>query len=161
MSGDLVVLLVRRPCPHEECIACRAGRQDFCYTGDFTERGIKEASGFMAEMVVDDEQYMVPMPAGLREIGVLVEPLTIAEKALEQVMQVQQRLPWGLAGTGGGSETYRHKAVVLGAGPVGLLGAMALAVRGFEVYVVSLQEGDSAPARIARAIGASTCRRST
>jgi threonine dehydrogenase-like Zn-dependent dehydrogenase len=152
--GDLAVLLVRRPCAHEECIACRSGRQDFCYTGDFTERGIKEAPGFLAEMVVDDQRYVVPMPAGLREIGVLVEPLTIAEKALEQVMQVQRRLPWGLAGLGEGGKTYRHKAVVLGAGPVGLLGAMALAVRGFEVYVASREEGDTAPAKIVQAIGA-------
>ena len=153
-AGDLVALLVRRPCAHEDCIACRTGRQDFCYTGDFTERGIKQASGFLAEIVVDDEHYMVAMPEELREIGVLVEPLTIAEKALEQVMQVQRRLPWGLAESGEGGETYRHKAVVLGAGPVGLLGAMALAVRGFEVYVTSREEGDTAPAHIARAIGA-------
>src|SRR5438270_8400738 len=39
--GDLVIPTVRRPCDHPECIACRSGRQDFCYTGDFTERGIK------------------------------------------------------------------------------------------------------------------------
>ena len=40
-TGDLVVPMVRRSCPHEHCMACRAGRQDFCFTGDFTERGIK------------------------------------------------------------------------------------------------------------------------
>jgi glucose 1-dehydrogenase len=40
--GDLVVPMVRRPCPHDYCPACRAGHQDFCFTGDFTERGIKE-----------------------------------------------------------------------------------------------------------------------
>ena len=42
--GDLVVMTVRRPCPHPSCVACREGRQDFCYTGDFTERGIKQAT---------------------------------------------------------------------------------------------------------------------
>lgn len=44
--GDLVVPMVRRPCPHDDCVACRAGRQDFCYTGDFTERGIKQRHVF-------------------------------------------------------------------------------------------------------------------
>jgi D-arabinose 1-dehydrogenase-like Zn-dependent alcohol dehydrogenase len=39
--GDLAVLTVRRPCPHEWCGPCRKGRQDFCITGDFTERGIE------------------------------------------------------------------------------------------------------------------------
>ena len=33
--GDLVIPMVRRPCDHAGCIACRAGRQDFCYTGDY------------------------------------------------------------------------------------------------------------------------------
>ncbi|HXK29540.1 MAG TPA: alcohol dehydrogenase catalytic domain-containing protein, partial [Candidatus Binatia bacterium] len=50
--GDFVVPMVRRPCPHDSCIACRSSRQDFCFTGDFTERGIKEQHGFMAQFVV-------------------------------------------------------------------------------------------------------------
>ena len=54
--GDLVVTMVRRPCPHAECVACRAGRQDFCFTGDFSERGIKNLHGFMTETVVDEER---------------------------------------------------------------------------------------------------------
>src|SRR6266566_4618325 len=132
-KGDLVVTMVRRPCPHESCVACRAGRQDFCYTGDFTERGINGAHGFMTEFVVDDERYMNVVPPALREIGVLVEPLTIAEKALLQLAQIEQRLPWVSA--------YKHRAVVLGAGPVGLLGAMALVTAGFETYVYSRSSG--------------------
>jgi hypothetical protein len=76
--GDLVVPMVRRPCTHDECIACRAGRQDFCFTGDFSERGIKNRHGFMTEFVVDDERYMPVVPRTLRDVAVLVEPLTIA-----------------------------------------------------------------------------------
>src|SRR5947208_10921259 len=60
--GDLVVPMVRRPCPHDYCSACRSDRQDFCFTGDFRERGIKEAHGFMTEFVVDHEKYMKPVP---------------------------------------------------------------------------------------------------
>ena len=52
--GDLVVTMVRRPCPHDRCRPCRAGRQDFCVTGDFTERGIRGRDGFMTEQIVDD-----------------------------------------------------------------------------------------------------------
>ena len=40
--GDLVAPMVRRPCPHAECLACRSGRPDFCATSDFTERGIAD-----------------------------------------------------------------------------------------------------------------------
>jgi glucose 1-dehydrogenase len=135
--GDLVVLSVRRPCPHAECAACRAGRQDFCFTGDFTERGIKQAHGYMTEFVVDDEQYAHPVPAALRDVAVLVEPLTIAQKALAQVQQVQQRLPWGCPVAPEKPAPYCHRAVVLGAGPVGLLGALTLTLAGFQTFVYS------------------------
>jgi threonine dehydrogenase-like Zn-dependent dehydrogenase len=144
LSGDLVVMTVRRPCPHPSCIACRSGRQDFCYTGDFTERGIKQRHGFMSEFVVEEEEYLNVGPSALREVAVLVEPLTIAEKSLEQLRIVQQRLPW--------SANERRQAVVLGAGPVGLLGAMALRAAGFEVALYSRESKEKQV--IVEAIGA-------
>jgi len=151
--GDLVVTMVRRPCGHPECKACTRGRQDFCFTGDFTERGIKGRHGFMAERVVDDAGYMHVVPAHLREVGVLVEPLTIAEKALIQVWDVQERLPWTPAGVPPGSG-HGEKALVLGAGPVGLLGALALLARGFETWVYSLEPPDGPKARWVESVGA-------
>ncbi|HEU4402852.1 MAG TPA: glucose 1-dehydrogenase [Candidatus Polarisedimenticolia bacterium] len=152
--GDLVVPTVRRPCPHANCAACRAGRRDFCYTGDFTERGIKQAHGFMTEVVVDDETYMNVVPRGLREVAVLVEPLTIAEKALLQVGQIQQRLPWTCPAHPGERADHCHRAVVLGAGPVGLLGAMALRVAGFNTFVYSREGAGDPKARLVESIGA-------
>ena len=152
--GDLVVPMVRRPCPHEYCVACRADRQDFCFTGDFKERGIKEQHGFMAQFVVDDEKYMNPVPGELRDVAVLVEPLTIAEKGLTQVWQVQQRLPWSCPTTPGKATTYRHRALVLGAGPVGLLGAMALVNSDFDTYVYSREPAPNAKSILLESIGA-------
>ena len=151
--GDLVVPMVRRPCPHAHCLPCRSGRQDFCTTGDFVERGIKEAHGFMAEYVVDDERYMVPVPAELREFAVLVEPLTIAQKALAQLELVQQRLPWACAIHPGEARQSCHSALVLGAGPVGLLGAMALRNAGFDVTVYSKTPAPNDRASLVEAIG--------
>src|SRR2546428_6693483 len=152
-GGDLVITMVRRPCPHAECVACRAGRQDFCFTGDFSERGIKNLHGFMTETVVDEERYMHLVPPTLREVAVLVEPLTIAEKALIQVDQVQQRLPWACEIEPGKPRTACHRAVVLGAGPVGLLGAMALAGAGYDTSVYSRERAPSPKANLVAAIG--------
>ncbi len=151
--GDLVVTMVRRPCGRPECRACAVGRQDFCFSGEFTERGIKQRHGFMTERVVDDERFMIPVPSRLRDIGVLVEPLTIAEKALIQVYDLRARLPWTAAGTPPGEE-HGQTALVLGAGPVGLLGAMALLVRGFQTWVYSLEPADDPKARWVESIGA-------
>ena len=152
--GDLVVTMVRRPCTHEECVSCVSGRADFCYTGDFTERGIKEAHGFMAEFVVDDERNMNPVPKALRDTAVLVEPLTIAEKALTQIWSVQGRLPWACPHSAAKGLGHCHRAVVLGAGPVGLLGAMALVRQGFETYVYSRETAPNPKAAIVESIGA-------
>ncbi len=150
--GDLVVTTVRRPCNQSWCRACRAGRQDFCFSGLFTERGINGRHGFMTEHVVDDSQYVHVVPEELRAVGVLVEPLTIAEKALIQVWDVQERLPWTAAGRAG--DGHGQRAVVLGAGPVGLLGVLALLCRGFAVWVYSMDAADSVKARWVESVGA-------
>ncbi len=152
-AGDLVVPTVRRPCPHPDCVACRQGRQDFCYTGDFTERGIKQRHGYMTEMVVEEERYLNPVPAELRAVAVLVEPLTIAEKALAQLWDIQKRLPWACPEDGQGPGHCRN-VVVLGAGPVGLLGAMAFVVAGFNVTVYSRTQSHEDKDDIVSAIGA-------
>ena len=151
--GDLVVPSVRRPCQHESCAACRSGNQDFCITGEYTERGIKQAHGFLAEEIVEHERYLHIVPAELREVGVLTEPLTIAEKGLRQYAAIQRRLPW-LADADEESLMHGRRAVVLGAGPVGLLGAMLLIERGFETIVFSRGDADSPNARLATAFGA-------
>ena len=145
--GQLVVTMVRRPCTDPACDACRAGRQDFCRTGGYVERGIKGAHGFMTERIVDDARWLVPVPASLRDVGVLVEPLTIAEKALLEVRRMLDRMPWR------GEDPAGLRAVVLGGGPVGLLGAMALRGAGCDVTLVSRQAADDPRARLVERIG--------
>jgi threonine dehydrogenase-like Zn-dependent dehydrogenase len=145
-TGDLVVLSVRLPCADETCYACRSGHQDFCATGKYREHGVNRLDGFMAEYVVEERTWLHKVPGDLREVAVLIEPLTIAEKAFHEIASVQQRLPW--------KESRRRQAVVLGAGAVGLLGAMKLMAEGFETYVYSLLPPPNPSASIAAAIGA-------
>ena len=153
--GDLVVPSVRRPCPRRGCLSCRSGHQDYCYTGEFTERGIKEAHGYMTEYVVDHERYMNVVPPDLREIAVLAEPLTIAEKALAQIFwMMQRRPPWLDPQTPSQERGSGLSALVLGIGPVGLLGAMTLATAGFTTYVYSRELPPSPRIDLVNDIGA-------
>jgi glucose 1-dehydrogenase len=153
--GNLVVPTVRRPCVHGECLACRSGHQDYCCTGDFSERGIKEAHGYMTEYVVDHERYLIPVQPDLREVAVLTEPLTIAEKALAQVFWLmQQRPPWIDPDTPREQRGSGLSALVLGLGPVGLLGAMALVASGFTTYVYSRELPPNPRTDLVAAIGA-------
>jgi threonine dehydrogenase-like Zn-dependent dehydrogenase len=144
-TGDLVVSTVRLPCSDANCAPCRAGHYDFCMTGNYREHGIKGLDGFMTEFVVEDRHNLHPVARELRDVAVLVEPLTIAEKALIEVREIQQRLHWD-----GG----RQRAVVLGAGPVGLLGAMVMVNAGFETYVYSRSPKPNASASVAEGVGA-------
>jgi threonine dehydrogenase-like Zn-dependent dehydrogenase len=154
-AGDLVVPTVRRPCPHPHCLPCRSGHQDYCYTGDFTERGIKQAHGYLAEYVVEHEPNLVPVPAGLGGLAVLTEPLTIAEKALAQVFWLMQhRPPWLAPDAPSHQRGQGLSALVLGVGPVGLLGAMTLAVGGFRTYVYSRELPPSPRIDLVSAVGA-------
>jgi threonine dehydrogenase-like Zn-dependent dehydrogenase len=153
--GDLVVPSVRRPCASRQCRSCRAGHQDYCYTGGFRERGIKEAHGYMTEYVVDRDRYMVPVPAALRDVAVLTEPLTIAEKALEQVFGLMRhRPPWRDADTPADGQGRGMSALVLGMGPVGLLGAMRLVSAGFRTFVYSREAPSGPRTGLVAAIGA-------
>jgi len=152
--GDLVVPMVRRPCTVSGCTACRQERQDFCFSGEFSERGISGRHGFMTERIVDEERWLVPVPRALRDVAVLVEPLTIAEKALIQVWQMQERLPWGCPHRAGKNHGHCRRAVVLGAGPVGLLGALALRANDFETIVYSREIAPNPKSDLVEAIGA-------
>lgn len=152
--GDLAVVMVRRPCSHAECRACRAGRPDFCVTGDFTERGIKGLHGFLTEYVVDDARYLHVVPAALRTVGVLTEPLTIAEKAFSQAAHIERRLPWLAGVTPQSPERGELNAAILGAGAVGLLGAMALRATDIETYVYDRVPPPNLKSRLVELIGA-------
>ena len=153
-SGDLVVPSVRRPCPHAHCLPCRTDKQDFCTTGDFTERGIKMTHGFMTEYYVDEERYLTYVPPALRDVAILVEPLTVAEKGLAQVWSVQRRLPWIDPRNSAGRLGSGKNAVVLGAGPVGILGAMVLIVNGFNTWVYSRSKAPNPKSELLESIGA-------
>jgi kynurenine formamidase/threonine dehydrogenase-like Zn-dependent dehydrogenase len=143
--GDLVVPTVRRPCKNLRCTACRQGQQDFCITGEFSERGIVRADGFLCEYTIEDERFLVPVPRILESVGVLVEPLSIAAKAAEVFTTIHSRFAF---------ELPRMRALVLGAGPVGILGAMVLQAQGFDTHVFSREAEDGARADLVRALGA-------
>jgi threonine dehydrogenase-like Zn-dependent dehydrogenase len=143
--GRLVVPMVRRPCPDPRCAACRAGRPEYCATGEFSERGIVHADGFMTEYVLEEERYVVPVPRVLEDVAVLVEPLSVVAKAAEEFAAIHARF---------GFDIPRPRGLVLGAGPVGLLAAMTLRAGDIDTYVFSREAEDSPCAELIRSLEA-------
>ncbi len=128
--NDFAVFTVRRGCGI--CLPCLMNRPDMCLTGEYTERGIKGMNGYQTEYVVDHEQYIVQVPQGLSSIGVLTEPLSVVEKAIDETVRIQfSRLPGAMSTP---AWLFGRRCLVAGLGPIGLLGAMALRLRGAQVY---------------------------
>jgi threonine dehydrogenase-like Zn-dependent dehydrogenase len=79
---------------------------------------------------VEDAQHVFPLPASLAEVGVLLEPTTVAEKGVNHAYEIQRRLKvW-----------EPTRACVLGSGTVGLLTALVARLRGLELTVYSLPQ---------------------
>ena len=140
-NGQLVVPMVRRPCPH--CSNCRHGAQDMCSTGAFTERGIKGIHGMMSEFITDDPRYLIHVPDRARGYAVLTEPMSVVAKGVRQALQIQGRLRW-----------EGRRALVLGAGPIGLLATLALRTQGWDVVTMARKPRGTAKASIAVDVGA-------
>ena len=87
--GDWVVVIVRRPDP-VPCRKCAAGEWDMCHNGRYTERGIKGRHGFLAEFYMEAPNYLGKVPAELSGVAILLEPLTVVEKAVEQIRRVSR-----------------------------------------------------------------------
>jgi threonine dehydrogenase-like Zn-dependent dehydrogenase len=138
--GDFAVFTVRRGC--DQCVPCAMNRPDMCRTGAYHERGIWGLDGYQAEYVVDAEHYAVRVPPDLESIGVLTEPLAVAEKAIDEAMHLQSaRLPGALLSSDWPSG---RPCLVAGLGPIGLLVALVLRLRGAEVYGLDIVDPGTA-----------------
>jgi glucose 1-dehydrogenase len=139
--GDLLVAFVRRPDP-EPCEQCAAGEWDMCRNGGYTEHGIKGVDGFLAERFRIEPDRAVGLDASLGRLAVLTEPTSVAAKAWEQAESIAGRARW-----------TPRRALVTGAGPLGLLAAMLGVRRGLEMHVLDVMQDGPKPDR-ARELGA-------
>src|SRR6185369_11306205 len=87
--GDYVVATVRRP---GGSIYDVIGTNDMTTDDTYFERGINLRHGFLTEYYVDDADFIVKVPKGLRNVGVLLEPTTVVEKGIYQAYEIQRRL---------------------------------------------------------------------
>jgi threonine dehydrogenase-like Zn-dependent dehydrogenase len=137
-AGDLVVGVVRRPDP-EPCPACARGEFDFCRNGRYTERGIKEIHGYGSERWVVEAEYAIKLDPSLEPVGMLMEPTSIVAKAWDQIERIGQRAFFD-----------PERALVTGAGPIGLLATLLAAQRGLEVHVLDRNEEGPKPELVGR-----------
>ena len=139
--GDYVVATVRRP---GGSIYDLIGTNDMTTDDTYFERGINLRHGFLTEYYVDDAEFIVKVSQGLREVGVLLEPMTVVEKGIAQAYEIQRRL-----------RVWRpQRAAVMGAGTIGLLATLVLRLRGLQVTTFGLSPKPYLNSDLIQAIGA-------
>ncbi len=139
--GDYVVATVRRP---GSSIYDLIGTNDMTTDDVYFERGINLRHGYLSEYYVDDAEFIVKIPQGLKEVGVLLEPTTVVEKGIAQAYEIQRRL-----------RVWRpRRAAVMGAGTIGLLATLALRLRGLQVTTFGLNPKPYLNSDLIEAIGA-------
>lgn len=139
--GDLVTATVRRP---GTSIYDVIGTNDMTSDDVYYERGICNLHGFLTEFFVEDEEYVVRVPQGIRNLHCLMEPMSVVAKAIWQMDEVQRRLKvW-----------QPRVAFVMGAGQIGLLATLFLRLRGCEVYTIARTEGPHIKSEICEGYGA-------
>ena len=139
-EGDLVTATVRRSC--RRCAACEEGAPDACDTGEYTERGITALQGFASELVVEDAEHVVAIPQALGRLGVLAEPSSICARGIRHATAIGERQPW-----------RPRRALVIGAGAIGMLATYMLRLAGHEVWTVARSEPASDKGRLVAASG--------
>jgi threonine dehydrogenase-like Zn-dependent dehydrogenase len=108
--GDVVAPTVRRPPTPAGNEYFDRGEPEMAPPSATLERGIDGAHGFMAEYFTSPAAFLVPVPTGLAAWGFLVEPVSIAEKAIESAYAARSNFQWS-----------PESALVLGNGSLGLL----------------------------------------
>jgi threonine dehydrogenase-like Zn-dependent dehydrogenase len=122
-----------------------------CTTGRYRERGIWGLDGYQTECVVDADSFLVRVPSELEAIGVLTEPMSVAEKAIDEAVRVQTaRLPGALGQQGW---LCGRQCLVAGLGPIGLLAALVLRLRDATVFGLDVVDAESARPRWLQGIG--------
>jgi glucose 1-dehydrogenase len=139
--GDFVVATVRRP---GNSIYDQIGANDMTTDDTYFERGISLRHGYLTEYYVDHADFIVKIPAGLREVGVLLEPTTVVEKGITQAYEIQRRL-----------RVWRpRRAAVMGAGTIGILATLILRLRGLDVTTFAQTPKPYLNSELIEAVGA-------
>lgn len=107
------MLLPRNPCSPKGGEAGRLSElqeQRVGYVVRWYEHGIFRLHGFAPDYCVSDADFLIRIPFELEDVAVLLESLSVGEKAISQIFEIQYRMSW-----------EPKRALITGVGPLSLL----------------------------------------
>lgn len=143
VPGDTVVPTIRR-----DCDRCIDARSDMCAHPDrYRDSGLSGAHGFARELAVIKARYLVPVPEELEDIAPLLTPLSVAEKAHTETVQVIRRFNFYCYHD---AEETIPRALVTGMGPLGMMLTYLLSLYNYRLTIFCRRESDDTRSRIFR-----------
>lgn len=130
-AGSAATMIALQGCLKSECRYCSEGMTQLC-----PERRVQglHLDGGMAERVVVDDRYLIPLPAGLDTVAAsLTEPLSVADHCIRDCSEIEPG----------------DRVVVCGPGVIGILCALLARQRGAEVIITGIDA--DLPVRLAKA----------
>jgi threonine dehydrogenase-like Zn-dependent dehydrogenase len=125
--------------------------------GTFTERGIVREHGFSTPYWLDELRYLFRVPGEIADVAVLTEPISVAEKGVNEALAIQR----GRLGPAAWSQKP-PRVLVTGQGPIAFACVLVCRCLGWPTAVCGRDEPDTFRAQLAQRFGAtygSSCKR--
>jgi threonine dehydrogenase-like Zn-dependent dehydrogenase len=139
--GDIVVPTIRR-----DCDRCIDARSDLCPHPDrYQDSGLSGAHGFARDLITIRGRYLIKIPPHLENLALLLAPLSVAEKAHHEAVQITKRYNFYCYHE---SEDVVPRALITGMGPVGIMMTYLLSLYSYRLTVFCRRESDDLRSRI-------------
>lgn len=133
--GDIVVPTIRR-----DCNKCIDARSDLCpHPERYMDSGLTGAHGFAREFISMKSRYLVKVPEELEEQALLLAPLSVAEKAHSEALEIAKRFDFYCYHD---AEYLAPRALVSGIGPVGIMTTYLLSLYNYRITVFCRRKSD-------------------
>ena len=133
--GDVVVPTIRR-----DCNRCIDARSDLCpHPERYRDSGLLGAHGFARDYLKTRSRYLVRIPPHLERLALLITPLSIAEKAHHEAVQVTKRFNFYCYHE---TREIAPHALVAGMEPVGMMAVFLLSLYNYRLTVFCRRESD-------------------
>ena len=141
VPGDIVVPTIRR-----DCDRCIDARSDLCpHPERYQDSGLSGAHGFARDLLPVRGRYLIKIPPHLENLALLLPPLSVAEKAHQEAVQMMKRYSFYCYHE---SEDVIPKALITGMGHIGIMLAYLLTLYNYKLTVLCRREADDLRSKV-------------
>jgi threonine dehydrogenase-like Zn-dependent dehydrogenase len=141
MPGDIVVPTIRR-----DCDRCIDARSDLCpHSERYQDSGLSGAHGFARDLLTVRGRYLIKIPPHLENLALLLPPLSVAEKAHQEAVQMTKRYSFYCYHE---SEDVIPRALITGMEHIGIMLAYLLSLYNYRLTIFCRRDSDDLRSKV-------------